>query len=74
MRLEFTDVNVGLTNILEALENASFKSYCKEDLEKMIEKAVNQGIKEIKQEMITMKDDIVKEPREYADTPKHLKP
>ena len=68
VRLGFTDVNITLANIVEALENAPSKGYSKEDLEKMVAKAVNQGTKEIKQEMITMKDDIVKEAKEYADT------
>ena len=33
-----------------------------------MEKVVNHGTTEIRKEMITMKEDIVKEVREYADT------
>ena len=65
VRLGFRVVNTTLANIVEALENAPSKVYNKEDLEKMVAKVVNHGTKEIRQEMVTMKDGIVKE---YVDT------
>ena len=68
MRLGFSDVNTTLANTVEAMKDAPSKGYTKEELEKLIEKAINNGTIEINKEMITMKDDIVKEAREYADT------
>ena len=41
VRLGFTDVNTALANTIEALKNAPSKGYSKEDLEKMVAKAVN---------------------------------
>ena len=60
-------MNTALANMVEALENVSSKEYIKEELKKLVEKAVNHGTIEIRKEMITMKEDIVKEAREYAD-------
>ena len=68
MKLGFIDVNITLANTIKALENAPSKGYSKEDLKKIVEKVVNQGTKKITQELITMKDEIVKEEKEYADT------
>ena len=67
VRLGFQDVNTALANTVEAIENATSKGYNKVDFEKMIEKAVIQGTDDIWQEMITLKKDIVKESKEYAD-------
>ena len=53
--------------MVEALENVLSKGYTKEELEKMVEKALNYGTIEIKKEMVTMKEDIIKEAIEYAD-------
>ena len=52
---------------MEALENALSKGYSKEELKKLVEKVVNYGTMEVIKEMITMKEDIVKKAREYAD-------
>ena len=68
IRLGFQDVNTALANTVEAIENATSKNYNKLDLEKIVEKAVIQGMEDIRKEMLTMKKDIVKEAREYADT------
>ena len=68
IRLGFQDVNTALANTVEAIENATSKGYNKLDLEKLVEKAVIQGTEDIQKEMLTMKKDIVKEAREYADT------
>ena len=68
IRLGFQDVNTALANTVEAIENATSKSYNKLDLEKIVENAVIQGTEDIRKEMLTMKKDIVKEAREYADT------
>ena len=68
IRLGFQDVNTALANTVEAIENATSKNYNKLDLEKIVEKAVIQGTEDIRKEMLTMKKDIVKEAREYADT------
>ena len=68
IRLGFQDVNTALANTVEAIENATSKSYNKLDLEKIVENAVIQGMEDIRKEMLTMKKDIVKEAREYADT------
>ena len=67
VRLGFQDVNIALANTVEAIENATSKGYNKVDFEKMIEKAVIQGMDDIRQEMITLKKDIFKEAKEYAD-------
>ena len=67
VRLGFQDVNIVLANRVEAIENATSKGYNKVDFEKMIEKAVIQETDDIRQEMVTLKKDIVKEAREYAD-------
>ena len=67
VRLGFQDVNTALANTIEAIENATSKDYNKVDLEKMIEKAIIQGTDDIRQEMVTLKKDIVKEARKYAD-------
>ena len=67
IRLGFQDVNTALANTVEAIENATSKGYNKVDFEKMIEKAVIQRTDDIRQEMVTLKKDIVKEAREYAD-------
>ena len=67
-RLGFQDVNTSLANTVEAIENATSKGYNKVDFEKLVEKAVIQGTEDIRKEMLTMKKDIVKEAREYADT------
>ena len=50
------------------MENASPKDYTKKDLVKMVEKASNQGITEIKREMIAMKESIVKKTKKYINT------
>ena len=50
------------------MEKTTSKDYNKVDIEKMVEKAVIQGTEEIRKEMVTMKKDIVKEAREYANT------
>ena len=47
IKLEFSDVNIALANIVEALENAPSKGYIKDNLEKMVEKVVSEGTKEI---------------------------
>ena len=67
VRLGFRDVNTALANTIEAIENATSKGYNKVDFKKMVEKAVIQGTEDIRKEMVTMKKDIVKEAREYAD-------
>ena len=67
VRLGFSNVNTALVNTVEAMENATSKGYNKVDFEKMVEKAVIQGTEEIRKEMVTIKRDIVKEAREYAD-------
>ena len=67
VRLGFQDVNTALANIVEAIENATSKGYNKVDFEKMIEKAIIQGTDDIRQEMRTLKKDIVKEAKEYVD-------
>ena len=67
VRLGFQDVNTTLANTVEAIENATSKGYNKVDFEKMVEKVVIQGTEDIRKEMVTMKKDIVKEAREYAD-------
>ena len=67
VRLGFSDVNTVLANTVKAMENATSKDYNKVDFEKMVEKPVIQGREEIRKEMVTMKKDIVKEAREYAD-------
>ena len=67
VRLGFQDVNTALANIVEAIENATSKGYNKANFEKMIEKTVIQGTDDIRQEMVTLKKDIVKEAREYTD-------
>ena len=61
------DVNTTIANIIEAIENVTSKGYNKADFEKMIEKAIIQGTEDIRKEMVTLKKDIVKEAREYAD-------
>ena len=65
--LGFQDVNTALANTVEAIENATSKGYNKVDFEKMIEKVVIQGTNDIRQEMIILKKDIVKEAQEYAN-------
>ena len=67
VRLGFQDVNTTLANTIEAIENATSKGYNKVDFGKMIEKAVIQGTDDIRQEMVILKKDIVKEAKEYAD-------
>ena len=67
VRLGFSDVNTTLASTVEALENAPSKGYSKEELEKLVERAVNHGTMEVRKEMITMKEDIVKEAKEYAN-------
>ena len=67
LRLSIQDLNTTLANTVEAIENATSKGYNKVDFEKMIEKAVLEGTDDIRQEMITLKKDIVKEAKEYAD-------
>ena len=67
VRLGFQDVNTALANTVEAIENATSKGYNKVDFEKMIEKVVIEGTDDIRQEMITLKKDIVNEAKEYAD-------
>ena len=67
VRLGFTDVNTILANMVEALENTPSKGYTKEELEKLMEKVVNKDTMEIRKAMVTKKEDIVKEVREYAD-------
>ena len=67
VRLGFQDVNTTLANTIEAIENATSKGYNKVDFEKMIEKAVIQGMEDIWQEMVTLKKDIFKEAKKYAD-------
>ena len=68
VRFGYFDVNTALANTVEAIENATSKGYNKIDFEKMVEKAVIQGMEEIRKEMVTMKKHIVKETRKYADT------
>ena len=68
LRLGFQDVNIALANTVEAIENVTSKGYNKVDFEKLVEKAVIQGTEDIRKEMLTIKKDIVKEAREYADT------
>ena len=68
VRLGFQDVNTALANTVEAIENATSKGYNKVDFEKMIEKAIIQRMDDIQHEMVTLKKDIVKEAREYADS------
>ena len=67
VKLCFTDVNIALANTVEALENTPSKGFSKVELEKLVQKAVNHGTTEIRKEMITMKEDIVKEAKEYAN-------
>ena len=67
VRLGFFDVNTFLANTIEAMENATSKGYNMVDFEKMVEETVIQGTEEIRKEMVTMKRDIVKKAREYAD-------
>ena len=67
VRLGFQDVNTALVNIVEAIENATSKGYNKVDFEKVIEKAVIQKTDDIWKEMVTLKKDIVKEAKEYAN-------
>ena len=67
IRLGFQDVNTALANTVEEIENATSKGYNKLDLEKLVEKVFIQGTEDIRNEMLTMKKDIVKEAREYAD-------
>ena len=50
------------------MENATSKEFNKEDLKKMVEKAVTQRTVEIRKEMDTMKKDVVKEAKEYTNT------
>ena len=47
VRLGFSDVNTALTNIVEAMENATSKGYNKVDFKRMVEKVVIQGTEEI---------------------------
>ena len=72
IRLGFSDVNTALANTIEALENAPYKptnkALTKEELNKMVEEAVNKGTMEIRSEMISMKDTIVKEAQMYVDS------
>ena len=50
LRLAFNlDVNTALANTVEAIENATSKGYNKDDFEKLIEKAVIQGMDDIRQ-------------------------
>ena len=49
------------------MENATSKGYNKVEFKKMVEKAVIQGMKEIRKEMVIIKKNIIKEAREYAD-------
>ena len=65
--LGFQDVNTALANIVEEIENATSKGYNKAGFEKMIEKAIIQGMEDIRKEMVTLIKDIVKEAREYAN-------
>ena len=67
VRFGFQDVNTALANTFEAIENATSKGYNKVDFEKMVEKVVIQGMKDIRKEMLTMKKDIVKEASKYAN-------
>ena len=66
VRLGFSKVNTILANTVEAMENAPSKGYTKEELEKMVEKAVNYGTTKIRKEMVTMKEDIVKKAKKYS--------
>ena len=61
------NVKTALANTIEVLENAPSKQYIKENFKKMVEKIVNQGIKEIRMKTITMKKGIVKKAREHVD-------
>ena len=67
VRLGFQDVNTALANTVEAIENATSKGYNKVDFEKMVEKVVIQGTEDIRKEMVTMKKEIVKKAKEYAN-------
>lgn len=55
IRLGFTNVNIEPVNTIEALKNVCKKGYRKEDLNKMVEKVVNQGTTKIHKEMSIMK-------------------
>ena len=68
VRLGFQDVNTALANTVKAIKNATSKGYNKIDFEKLVEKAVIQGMEDIRKEMLTMKKDFFKEAKEYADT------
>jgi len=71
VRLGFTDVNIALANIVQALENGPHQNYNKIDLNRMVEEAVQKGtvttMEEMRKKMISLKGEIVEEAKVYAD-------
>lgn len=70
-KLGFEDVNTAMANTIATIENGPRTGFTKEDVNKMVEQAVNKGVSstltEVRKEMAIMKEEIVQEARVYAD-------
>ncbi|HYP43196.1 MAG TPA: hypothetical protein VEQ18_04175 [Candidatus Nitrosocosmicus sp.] len=66
--LGFLDVNTALANTVEAMENGPHKGFSKQDIEKLMKDAVKEGNNEIRKEIGTMKESMLKEAKDYSDS------
>ena len=60
-RLELSEVTTALTNTVGAFNNTTTKGYTKDDLNKMIEEAIAKCTTEKREEMKSMKEEMVQE-------------